>query len=110
MAIPKTSSASTCRPAPSPARPTTPWPSATASATVQRASVHYVDPVHCGRPARKPVADGSSASTPISRPTAGLQVDAELVFGIAVGVAYRGHLGVHVVAPLGLLVQVPPSA
>ena len=27
------------------------------------ASVHYVDPAHCGRPARKPVADGSSAST-----------------------------------------------
>jgi hypothetical protein len=68
MAIPKTSSASTCRPAPSPARPTTPWPSATASATVQRASVHYVDPVHCGRPARKPVADGSSASTPTKPP------------------------------------------
>src|SRR6476660_8620353 len=68
MAIPKTSSASTCRPAPSPARPTTPWPSATASATVQRASVHYVDPVHCGRPARKPVADGSSASTPMKPP------------------------------------------
>ena len=54
--------------APSPARPTTPWPSATACATVQRASVHYVDPVHCGRPARKPVADGSSASTPTKPP------------------------------------------
>jgi hypothetical protein len=36
---------------------------------------------------------------------AGLQVDAELVFGIAMGVAHRGHLGAHVVTPLGLLVQ-----
>src|SRR4029077_9314309 len=36
---------------------------------------------------------------------AGGQVDAELVLGEAVGVAYRGHLGAHVMAPLGLLVQ-----
>ena len=56
-ASPRTSSASTCTPAPSPARPSTPWPSATA-AIVRPASVHYVDPVHSGRPARKPVAGG----------------------------------------------------
>ena len=31
-------------------------------------SEHYVDPVHCGRPARKPVAGGSSASTPMKPP------------------------------------------
>src|SRR6476620_4782878 len=39
---------------------------------------------------------------------AGGQVDAELVLGEAVGVAYRRHLGAHVMAPLGLLVQGGP--
>ena len=39
---------------------------------------------------------------------AGVQVDAELVLGEAVGVAYRRHLGAHVMAPLGLLVQGGP--
>jgi len=39
---------------------------------------------------------------------AGGQVNAELVLGEAVGVAYRGHLGAHVMAPLGLLVQGGP--
>src|SRR6478672_12920245 len=39
---------------------------------------------------------------------AGGQVDAELVLGEAVGVAYRRHLGAHVMAPLGLLVQRGP--
>src|SRR6185295_6174873 len=39
---------------------------------------------------------------------AGGQVDAELVLGEAVGVAYRRHLGAHVMAPLGLLVQSGP--
>src|SRR6516165_6659295 len=36
---------------------------------------------------------------------AGGQVNRELVFGIAVGVAHRGNLGAHVAAPCGLLIQ-----
>src|SRR6478752_7796890 len=57
-ASPRTSSASTCPPAPSPARPITLWPSAMAVAIVRPASGHYVDPARYGRPARKPVAGG----------------------------------------------------
>ena len=67
-AIPKTSSALTWPPAPSPARPITPWPSATAAATAQPASVRSVGPARYGRPARQPVGDGSSASTPMKPP------------------------------------------
>jgi hypothetical protein len=65
MAIPKTTSASTWPPAPSPARPITPWPSATAAATAQPASASSVSPARYRRPAPQPVGDGSSASTPM---------------------------------------------
>ena len=39
---------------------------------------------------------------------AGGQVNAELVFGVAVGVAHRGHFGAHVVAVRRLLIQGGP--
>ena len=57
-ATPKTSSALTWPPAPSPARLITPWPSATAVATARPASVRSVSPARCGRPAPQPVGDG----------------------------------------------------
>src|SRR6202008_1677671 len=39
---------------------------------------------------------------------AGGQVNAELVFGEAVGVAHRGHLGAHVMTPRRLPIQCGP--
>ena len=53
------------------------------------------------------IADGHSVMGRAGDGASG-QVDAELVLGEAVGVAYRRHLGAHVMAPLGLLVQGGP--